>query len=142
YSVIITGFEKSSLGSILKNNLQDTHLQYHPDPYPKQNLFYRSDNATLARLGVPAHTISTSEMDSEPHYHKVSDEVSTLDLANMTNIIQSIALSTESSISGSDTPTRVEIREHKVGHILTIPKLGIGRLSFIESDRMWGPIYS
>src|SRR5699024_762631 len=112
-SAYITGFEKSSLGSILHNNLQDTHFQYHPDPYPKQNLFYRSDNATLARLRVPAHTISTSEVDSEPHYHKVSDEASTLDLANITNIIQSIALSTESIISGSDTPTRVEIRELK-----------------------------
>src|SRR5699024_6647637 len=43
-SAYITGFEKSSLGSILQNNLQDTHFQYHPDPYPKQNLFYRSDN--------------------------------------------------------------------------------------------------
>jgi hypothetical protein len=37
-----------------------------PDPYPAQNLFFRSDNATLAELGVPAHTISTSKMDSEP----------------------------------------------------------------------------
>src|SRR5699024_11532056 len=44
-SAYITGFEKSSLGSILQNNLQDTHFQYHHDTYHKQNLFYSSYNA-------------------------------------------------------------------------------------------------
>ncbi len=107
-SAYITGFEKSSLGSILQQNLKGTGFRFHPDPYPKQHLFYRSDNATLARLGVPAHTISTSKMDNEPHYHKVSDEISTLDLKNMTKIIRSIALSAKSLISGKDTPTRVD----------------------------------
>ena len=58
-----------------------------------QNLFYRSDNATLARLGVPAHTISTAKMDGEPHYHKVTDHIETLDMENMAMIIKSIALS-------------------------------------------------
>src|SRR5699024_10942508 len=83
-SAYITGFDKSDFGQILQNNLEGSAFQFHPDPYPKQNLFYRSDNATLARLGVPAHTISTAKMKNEPNYHKVSDEVSTLDLANMT----------------------------------------------------------
>ncbi len=70
-------------------------------------LFYRSDNAALAAVGVPAHTISTSKMDDEANYHKASDEVSTLDLDNMTQIIEAIAISSESIISGKDTPSRV-----------------------------------
>ena len=82
-------------------------------PYPEQQLFYRSDNATLAKLGVPAHTISTSKMDSEPTYHTADDEFETLDIDNMTQIIKSIALSSYSIISGKDTPTRVNTTQLK-----------------------------
>ncbi|WP_373399062.1 M28 family peptidase [Algoriphagus halophilus] len=111
-SAYITGFEKSSMGEILQKNLEGSKFRFEPDPYPQQNLFYRSDNATLAALGVPAHTISTSKMEEppndEPNYHKASDEIETLDMANMTEVIKAIALSSESIISGKDTPTRVE----------------------------------
>lgn len=109
-SAYITGFNKTNFGKILQSNLKNSSFQFHPDPYPKQNLFYRSDNATLARLGVPAHTISTSTMANEPYYHKVSDEVGTLDLENMTRIIRAIAISAESIVSGQDTPTRVDVK--------------------------------
>lgn len=110
-SAYITGYEKTDMGTIMQKNLEGTGFTFHPDPYTDQNLFYRSDNATLARLGVPAHTISTSKMDSEPNYHKVSDEVETLDLDNMTQIITSIALSARSIVSGKDSPTRVKVDE-------------------------------
>jgi len=107
-SAYITGFEKSDFGVILQKNLKGSNFNFYPDPYPQQQLFYRSDNAKLAALGVPAHTISTSKMDSEPNYHKLSDEVSTLDLDNMTEIVKSIAISSQTIISGEDTPTRVK----------------------------------
>jgi putative aminopeptidase FrvX len=107
-SAYIIGFEKSSMGSILQKNLEGSAFKFYPDPYPEQQLFYRSDNATLARLGVPAHTISTSKMDNEPNYHKVSDEIGTLDMVNMTEIIKAIAISSSSIISGKDTPSRVD----------------------------------
>ena len=107
-SAYITGFEKSDFGIILQKNLKESNFNFHEDPYPNEHLFYRSDNATLAALGVPAHTISTSKMDSETNYHQLSDEVSTLDLDNMTEIIKAIAISSESIISGKDTPSRVE----------------------------------
>ena len=112
-SAYITGYEKSSMGEILKKNLVGTQFTFYPDPYLDQNLFYRSDNATLAELGVPAHTISTSKMDSEPNYHKASDEVQTLDLDNMTEIIKAIAKSATSIISGQDTPSRVDTTKLK-----------------------------
>jgi Zn-dependent M28 family amino/carboxypeptidase len=107
-SAFITGYEKTNMGTILQENLKGTNFTFHPDPYPDQQLFYRSDNATLARLGVPAHTISTSKMDSEPNYHKVSDEVETLDMQNMAEIIKAIAQSSKTIVSGKDTPTRVD----------------------------------
>jgi hypothetical protein len=89
----ITGYEKTDMGKILEKNLEKTGFVFYPDPYPDQQLFYRSDNATLARLGVAAHTISTSKMDSEPFYHTPEDELHTLDIKNMTEIIKAIALS-------------------------------------------------
>jgi Zn-dependent M28 family amino/carboxypeptidase len=110
-SAYITGYEKTDMGKILEKNLQGSPFTFYPDPYTEQQLFYRSDNATLARLGVPAHTISTSKMDSEPNYHKVSDEIQTLDLENMTMIIKAIATSSASIISGKDTPLRVNTAE-------------------------------
>jgi len=110
-SAYITGFEKTDMSSILEKNLQGTGFTFYPDPYPMQQLFYRSDNATLARLGVPAHTISTSKMDDEPNYHRVTDQIETLDMVNMAMIIRSIALSAQSIIAGKDTPTRVKMEE-------------------------------
>jgi len=108
-SAYITGYEKTDMGRILQKNLEGTGFTFYADPYPAESLFYRSDNATLALLGVPAHTISTSKMDSEPNYHKVSDQVETLDLDNMTMIVRSIALSSKTIVSGVDTPTRVKV---------------------------------
>ncbi len=103
----ITGYDKSDMGSILEKNLINSQFKFYPDPYPEQGLFLRSDNATLAMKGVPAHTISTSKMDSEVFYHTQGDEVKTLDLDNMTAIIRAIGLSAGSIISAKDTPRRV-----------------------------------
>lgn len=106
-SAFITGFERSDFGAILQKNLQGTAFKFHPDPYPEQQLFYRSDNATLARLGVPAHTISTDQIDIDKLYHTVKDEFSSLDVKNITATIKAIALSSRGIVAGTDTPTRV-----------------------------------
>ncbi|MEO7988207.1 MAG: M20/M25/M40 family metallo-hydrolase [Chryseolinea sp.] len=104
----ITGYERSDFGEILKKNLTGTQFEFKPDPYPEEDLFYRSDNATLARLGVPAHTISTDQIDIDQLYHSVNDEVESLDVKNITSSIRAIALSAKSIISGADTPTRID----------------------------------
>ncbi|MGF6844876.1 hypothetical protein QFZ51_000111 [Chitinophaga sp. W3I9] len=107
-SAFITGYERSSFGPILQRNLKGSSFTFHPDPYPEQNLFYRSDNATLARQGVPAHTISTTQIDKDHFYHTVRDELSTLDIKNITDIIKAIAISAGTIVNGTDTPTRIE----------------------------------
>ncbi len=106
-TAFITGYERSDFGEILQRNLEGTAFKFHPDPYPEQNLFYRSDNATLARLGVPAHTISTDQIDTDKLYHSVKDEFSSLDVANITATIRAIALSSRSIVAGKDTPKRI-----------------------------------
>ncbi len=110
-SAYITGYEKTNMGEILAKDLTGTEFTFYPDPYPTQQLFYRSDNATLARLGVPAHTISTSKMDVEPHYHKLTDHIETLDMENMAQVIKAIALSSKSIVAGKETPNRVKVED-------------------------------
>jgi Zn-dependent M28 family amino/carboxypeptidase len=106
-AAFITGYDKSDFGEILQKNLEGTDFKFHPDPYPSQNLFYRSDNATLAALGVPAHTISTVQIDTDKFYHTVKDELETLNVSNIYSTIKAIALSARSIISGTDTPKRI-----------------------------------
>lgn len=106
-AAFITGYERSDFGKILQKNLAGTEFTFHPDPYPDQNLFYRSDNATLAALGVPAHTISTDKIDIDKLYHTVKDEYSSLDVENILATIRAIAKSATTIVNGTDTPTRI-----------------------------------
>ena len=110
-TAFITGYEKSDFGPLLQENLKGTEFKFEPDPYPAQNLFYRSDNATLARLGVPAHTISTDQIPTDKLYHSVDDEVSSLDVKNMTAVISAIARSARGIVAGTQTPTRVALEK-------------------------------
>ncbi|MAU63050.1 MAG: peptidase M28 [Flavobacteriaceae bacterium] len=105
----ITGFDRSSFGQIIQKNLTNSEYKVFPDPYIAFRLFYRSDNAALARLGIPAHTFSTSPMDKDLDYHKVTDEAKTLDPYTIKETIKAIAEGTLSIIIGKDTPSRVKI---------------------------------
>ena len=107
-SAWITGFDRSDFGQILQKAVEGTEYEFYADPYPTQNLFYRSDNATLARLGVPAHSIFTTPIDVDHDYHQVSDEIETLDLDHLANTIGAIAAGAETIVSGEATPTRID----------------------------------
>jgi Zn-dependent M28 family amino/carboxypeptidase len=102
----ITGFDRSSFGTILQEAVVGTEYEFYADPYPQLNLFYRSDNAALAAQGVPAHSISTTPIDVDRDYHMVTDEIETLDLDHLTNTIRAIARGAETIVSGAATPTR------------------------------------
>jgi Zn-dependent M28 family amino/carboxypeptidase len=107
-TAFITGFEKSDFGKILQKNVTGKNFTFHPDPYPEQDLFYRSDNASLAKLGVPAHTISTDQIDSDQFYHTVNDEIETINIQNLVNTITGIINGSGTIIKGTDTPTRIK----------------------------------
>jgi len=109
----MTGFERSDLGALMNKSLADIEQQVYPDPYPKQRLFYRSDNATLARLGVPAHSFSSTQLDKDKHYHQHSDDVASLDLDSMTQVIRAIAIASQGLVDGNVTPTRVDTSKVK-----------------------------
>ncbi|TQV76546.1 M20/M25/M40 family metallo-hydrolase [Aliikangiella marina] len=102
----MTGYERSNLAELLNQSYGSEKIK--ADPYPDENLFYRSDNATLAKLGVPAHSFSSSQIDIDKHYHQVTDEVDTLDLNSMFQVIQTLAKASQGLVDGSLTPTRVD----------------------------------
>ncbi len=106
----LTGFERSDFGKIIQKNLIGTQYKLFPDPYPEYGLFFRSDNASLAGLGVPSHTFSTVPMNTDIHYHKVTDEAETLNISVITETIKAIAIGTTSIINGEDTPTRIILK--------------------------------
>lgn len=109
--VWMTGYDRSNLAILLNKRYGSNKIK--ADPYPKQNLFYRSDNATLAKLGVPAHSFSSSQIDIDKHYHQVTDEADTLDLKSMYQVIEALAKASQGLVDGSDTPTRVDTSQVK-----------------------------
>jgi len=105
----MTGSERSDLVKMLNNTLRSSKTQIYPDPYPEEKLFYRSDNATLARLGVPAHSFSTVQLKNDEHYHAPSDEFKTVNIQSLTKAIETLARSTSPLITGKSTPSRVDV---------------------------------
>lgn len=82
--LMFTGWDRSNLGPVLRQH--GAHLG--PDSYPEEDFFRRSDNYTLARKGVVAHTAGGWPVP--PYYHQPSDDLQHLDVVFMTNAIQSL----------------------------------------------------
>ena len=80
----LTGYDRSNLGPELAK--QGANLV--ADPHPEENFFQRSDNYTLARQGIIAHTVSSFGLHKD--YHQASDEIGTIDFQHMTRAINSM----------------------------------------------------
>jgi len=77
----LTGFERSTMGSMFAK----AGLAVVPDKRPEQSFFTRSDNIAFARMGIPAHTLSSFNLHSD--YHQLTDEVRFVDFAHMAGVI-------------------------------------------------------
>lgn len=104
-SVFVTGERHSNFAEIFKRNLP-TDFKLRREPAEEKQLFQRSDNLPFARLGVPAHTVMSSD-DSEWCYHKPCDNFAGINIGHLTSVIKVIALSCQGLISGRDTPSRI-----------------------------------
>ncbi len=80
----LTGFNRSDLGPELVRH----GAALVPDPHPEQNFFRRSDNYSLARRGIIAHTISSFGLHAD--YHQPGDELSRIDFPHMARAITSM----------------------------------------------------
>lgn len=100
---MITGPSYSTLAEILQKNLSGEAFRLIPIKADTQRLFERSDNFPFYEEGVPAHTLMCSD-DEEPCYHKPCDDTRRIDFRNMARVVQAIAQSCRTIISGEDTP--------------------------------------
>ncbi|HTU46549.1 MAG TPA: M20/M25/M40 family metallo-hydrolase [Bryobacteraceae bacterium] len=87
--VSVTGSERTTLWPIVERDAKRLNLTITPDAEPEQGHFYRSDHFSLARVGIPAFSISQGsdylgkpadfgktvfEEYNAKHYHQPSDE--------------------------------------------------------------------
>ena len=78
----LTGYERTTMGE----ELVKSSSPIVPDPRPDQNFFFRSDNIAFARIGIPAHTLSSYNLHDD--YHRPSDEVQYVDFDHMAAIVE------------------------------------------------------
>ena len=81
----LTGYERSTMGDLLADN----GIPLVPDPRPTQRFFERSDNVAFARIGIPAHSLSSYNLISP--YHHPKDEASIIDAPHMAQVIGATA---------------------------------------------------
>ena len=97
----LTGYERSDLGP----ELAKRGAKLVQDPHPQENFFQRSDNFTLARRGIIAHTVSSFGLHTD--YHRPTDELDTIDFPHMTNAINSMVKPIEWLLNSSFRPAWV-----------------------------------
>lgn len=81
----LTGYERSELGDLLADN----GIPLVADPRPGQSFFTRSDNAAFARIGIPAHSLSSYNLITP--YHSPKDEPSVMNVTHMARVIEATA---------------------------------------------------
>ena len=87
--VVVAGAERTTLWPVVQHIARRMNLIIQPDPRPEQGSYYRSDHFSLARVGIPAFSISEGtgflgkpadygrrifEEYNSKHYHQPSDE--------------------------------------------------------------------
>lgn len=77
----LTGFERSTMGEMFAK----AGLAVVPDKRPEQSFFTRSDNIAFARMGIPAHTLSSFNLHTD--YHQLTDDITDVDFAHMAGVI-------------------------------------------------------
>ena len=108
-NIFITGYDHSSLPSILEKQLSATLVKVKTGHSEEKELFKRSDNFPFAEKGIPAHSIMSSD-DDDKCYHQPCDEIKRINISHLTTVIKAIAVATGTLISGEDTPARCEYR--------------------------------
>ncbi|HET6228567.1 MAG TPA: M20/M25/M40 family metallo-hydrolase [Longimicrobiaceae bacterium] len=81
----LTGYDRSTMGAMLRQ----AGIPIVPDPRPAENFFERSDNIAFARMGIPAHTLSSFNLHED--YHTPRDEVDRVDFTHLTAVIDAAA---------------------------------------------------
>lgn len=102
-SFYMTGDEFSDVDELF-NKYAVSHLKIQADPYPKQKLFYRSDNVNFVKKRTIAHSLSTVDMTKAKHYHQLNDDLEIVDFDNLTKIINNFGKTMEKLTSKNFAP--------------------------------------
>lgn len=86
----VTGFDFSTVTDALRKAGDSVGVALQKHPRNSDLYFNASDNAALARAGVPAHTVSVAY--AFPDYHGRDDEWEQIDYVNMAKIVRMVAL--------------------------------------------------
>lgn len=86
----ITGFDFSDVPAILADAALAAGVKVYKNPQNSDAFFSRSDNQSLADLGIPAHTLCVAY--EFPDYHKVTDSWEKIDYDNMAAVDRAVAL--------------------------------------------------
>ncbi|MBV9269379.1 MAG: M28 family peptidase [Acidobacteriaceae bacterium] len=89
-SLSLTGFRYSTLTTFFEAAGRMLGVRVYEDKQASNRYFLQSDNAALARQGVPAHSLTVAF--EFPDYHGVGDEWQKIDFSNMARIDKLIAL--------------------------------------------------
>ena len=90
YFLYVTGYNKSNLAEV-SNKYAEENLVGFLETAEQFNLFQRSDNYPFHEVfNVPSQTFCTFDFTNFNHYHKVGDEVSTLDLNHMAKVVNKL----------------------------------------------------
>jgi hypothetical protein len=86
----LTGYDYSDVTKFLENAGRKTGIKLYLDKTASDAYFTRSDNASLAEQGVPAHSLTVAF--DYPDYHGVGDEWQKVDYDNLARVDRMVAL--------------------------------------------------
>jgi Zn-dependent M28 family amino/carboxypeptidase len=99
----VTGFDFSTIPAILAESAKAAGIRIWKDEKSSDPFFNRSDNQSLADLGIPAHTLSVAY--DFPDYHKVTDTADKINYDNMVLVDRAVALGLLKIASNKEPPT-------------------------------------
>jgi len=94
----LSGYNRSDLG----NELAAHGAPLVADPHPSEHFFERSDNYSLARKGVVAHTVSSFGLHRD--YHQPGDTLAHIDFPHLDEAIESMIAPAEWLANSDFTP--------------------------------------
>src|SRR5258708_34299990 len=117
----LTGFERSNLGTELARH----GANLVKDPHHAENFFQRSDNYSLAKKGVVAHTVSSFGLHAQ--YHRPSDDLAHVDFNHMEHAIESMMKPVQWLVNSDFKPEWAEGKKPSK-RLPKLPKLGIAKI--------------
>ena len=98
----MTGWNQSDLGSIMFKGAARAGVRVFAHKRFSQMLYRQSDNYSLVKVGVVAHSFSAGSLHED--YHQPSDEWQKLQIPHMTKVVRGLFAGSLPIAQGQFTP--------------------------------------